>query len=592
MSRRRRLIEATLKPHGGHVEVHFTLNRIQHIVRRHADSGDTFLKVGDGELEHVREEDVRALLPIHAYSQKQLSSVSVRVEELNRFVTAPIRAHLDNFDRSISDVSGRLRENYATLQRFRDLQSNVARSVLLEKSLADQAANLRASLTGLSDEDRILLDQKPTVDQVRRAISQWDQDLGQSVDAVDSLVQQLGIQADGLSSVVGAPSSLGDGAEGVRTEIQSVLRELAATLTGAVTAARASMAEDHALAIQRHSVGVEISRLDAAYEDVKARSTAHETRLAELNDVESRRTAAGDLLNEQRRQLAGLGQPQELHSRLRSELIRLYGERSDCLDGQCREVTALSGGLLHAEMRRGHGLGDVEVKFRAVTAGSNVRGSRFEDFFRNIRTDSDPLTTWEAVLIELETLLLAGPDKQVQSEQTPNLTRLGIPEPDQKRIQQKLSTDGWLDLAMTPIADDPIFQYQTKEKEFIAFEQASAGQQATALLRVLLAQTGMPLIIDQPEEDLDSQVIEDVVTQLWKAKRGRQVIFASHNANLVVNGDAELVVVCDYRASGDQSGGRIKLEGAIDIPEVREEITHVMEGGEKAFRLRKEKYGY
>jgi type III restriction enzyme len=270
----------------------------------------------------------------------------------------------------------------------------------------------------------------------------------------------------------------------------------------------------------------------------------------------------------------------------------MYGDRSDCLEGQCQEVTKLSGGLLQAEMRRGHGLADVEVKFRAVTAGSNIRGSKFEDFFRNIRIDSYPLTTWEAVLTELETLLLAGVDNQVPSEQTPNLTRLGIPEADQRRIQRKLSTDGWLDLALTPIADEPIFQYESKEKQYIAFEQASAGQQATALLRVLLAQTGMPLIIDQPEEDLDSQVIEDVVTQLWKAKRGRQVIFASHNANLVVNGDAELVVVCDYRTSGDQSGGRIKLEGAIDVPEVRDAITHVMEGGEKAFKLRKNKYGF
>jgi type III restriction enzyme len=91
----------------------------------------------------------------------------------------------------------------------------------------------------------------------------------------------------------------------------------------------------------------------------------------------------------------------------------------------------------------------------------------------------------------------------------------------------------------------------------------------------------MPLIIDQPEEDLDSQVIQDVVAWLWQSKGRRQVIFASHNANLVVNGDAELVVTCDYRRTGDQSGGKIKLTGAIDVPEMRAEITHVMEGGEK-----------
>jgi type III restriction enzyme len=87
----------------------------------------------------------------------------------------------------------------------------------------------------------------------------------------------------------------------------------------------------------------------------------------------------------------------------------------------------------------------------------------------------------------------------------------------------------------------------------------------------LLNQPGAPLVIDQPE--------------IWAAKERRQLIFASHNANLVVNGDAELVVCCDYRDAGDHSAGVIKLEGAIDIPGVRDEITMVMEGGEKAFRF-------
>jgi type III restriction enzyme len=59
-----------------------------------------------------------------------------------------------------------------------------------------------------------------------------------------------------------------------------------------------------------------------------------------------------------------------------------------------------------------------------------------------------------------------------------------------------------------------------------------------------------------------------------------------------VNGDAELVIVCGYRNANDQSSGTIKAEGAIDIDSIRSEITHVMEGGEKAFRLRKEKYGF
>jgi chromosome segregation protein len=83
-----------------------------------------------------------------------------------------------------------------------------------------------------------------------------------------------------------------------------------------------------------------------------------------------------------------------------------------------------------------------------------------------------------------------------------------------------------------------------------------------------------------------------VTEQVWRAKGKRQLLFSSHNANLVVNGDAELVVCCDYRVAGEQSSGQIKRLGAIDIPEIRNEITAIMEGGEEAFKLRRDKYGF
>lgn len=87
-------------------------------------------------------------------------------------------------------------------------------------------------------------------------------------------------------------------------------------------------------------------------------------------------------------------------------------------------------------------------------------------------------------------------------------------------------------------------------------------------------------------------MVSEIAELIWRAKKKRQLIFASHNANIVVNGDAELVICCDYRASGDQTKGGVKREGAIDINDIRTEITKVMEGGEKAFKLRKEKYGF
>ena len=123
----------------------------------------------------------------------------------------------------------------------------------------------------------------------------------------------------------------------------------------------------------------------------------------------------------------------------------------------------------------------------------------------------------------------------------------------------------------------------------ISFEKASEGQRAAALLFMLLEQPGGPLIIDQPEGDLDNKIIADLTDKLHTAKQNRQLIFASHNANIVVNGSSELVGYLDVKDSGER---QFECAGAIDKPEICKVITSTMEGGEKAFRDRQDKYGY
>lgn len=590
--RRRNLIAATLTPVGGQVEVYFSINAIPHVVRRNAATNELFLKVGAEDFVVAREADIRALLPVHAYSQKQLSSVALRVDELTRFVTAPIKSMLDDLDEKITEVSGRLRENYGTLQRLRDLDVNISRSTLSEKSLAEQAANLRASLSGLSDGDRMVLNRKPSVDRTREIVGDWRRDQEQLTRSGQTYLEQVNQAIDALALSEDVPAELRDLTDAARTRNVQVLTELRVAVTAAVAGLEQAQVSGSSQDDATSSLNRAIGDFDTRYDEVKRRSSAHETKLSELAQIEERRKAAAEMSQRQQRERKGLGDPQGAHADLRDQLMGLYGQRATCMAHECDRLTSLSGGLLRATMSRGKGLDGVEQRFRSLIQGSGVRSARVDQLFSELRKETDPIGTWEEVLRELEKLLLLGEDGDHTSEATPNLTRLGLPVADQARMRGRITPDGWLDLALTPVSDEPVFDYQTKEHEFIAFSSASAGQQATALMRILLSQTGMPLIIDQPEEDLDSQVIQDVVEQIWLAKQGRQLLFASHNANLVVNGDAELVIACGYRKAGDQSGGHVKLEGAIDIPTVREEITQVMEGGEKAFKLRKEKYGF
>ena len=99
-------------------------------------------------------------------------------------------------------------------------------------------------------------------------------------------------------------------------------------------------------------------------------------------------------------------------------------------------------------------------------------------------------------------------------------------------------------------------------------------------------------MIDQPEDDLDNRfVYDDVVQRLRSAKRRRQLVVATHNANIPVLGDAEQIIVLEA-VSADPPRGQVSAHGPMDDAGVRSAAEQILEGGEQAFRKRREKYGW
>ena len=117
----------------------------------------------------------------------------------------------------------------------------------------------------------------------------------------------------------------------------------------------------------------------------------------------------------------------------------------------------------------------------------------------------------------------------------------------------------------------------------------SLGQRCTTLLSLIMIESELPLIIDTPEEGLDNIfVFDSVVKNLRTIKERRQLILATHNANIPVSGDSELIICLD---SNGQKGW-ISCRGSIDEEEMKERVQQVLEGGKEAFIIRKDKYGY
>lgn len=129
------------------------------------------------------------------------------------------------------------------------------------------------------------------------------------------------------------------------------------------------------------------------------------------------------------------------------------------------------------------------------------------------------------------------------------------------------------------------------EFDGVAIERLSPGTRGIVLLLVYLAldaQDDRPLIVDQPEENLDPQSIYDeLVTEFQRAKKRRQVIIVTHNANLVVNTDADQVIVA--RCGSHEPGQLPQMSyqaGGLEEPEIREAVCAILEGGKHAFKER------
>lgn len=136
------------------------------------------------------------------------------------------------------------------------------------------------------------------------------------------------------------------------------------------------------------------------------------------------------------------------------------------------------------------------------------------------------------------------------------------------------------------VADDGLEITMVIRGEPRPLGQLSKGQMATALLPLILRDAGYPLIVDQPEDDLDNAfVFHNLIERIKSLSARRQLIFVTHNANIPVLGDAAQVLVMEMegprRALPCRSG---------NVEEMKTDIIRILEGGKEAFKTRHQRY--
>ncbi|MCI5057857.1 MAG: AAA family ATPase [Flavobacteriales bacterium] len=190
-NRRDTLIRKTLTAVEGEVRITMVKNDVRHIVKRNSANREILLKIGDGEFQKVSEEDIRKVLPIQSYSQKQLSDVGVKTEELKRFIEQPIKSSLERTSYNLDETNLKLKNAYNQLVRKKKVQNEIANFNIEGSSIKGQVKGIRESLKGISEADQKTINKKSKFELEKTIIENTESELSLFESKADELLELL-----------------------------------------------------------------------------------------------------------------------------------------------------------------------------------------------------------------------------------------------------------------------------------------------------------------------------------------------------------------------------------------------------------------
>jgi DNA repair exonuclease SbcCD ATPase subunit len=512
--------------------------------------------------------DRGTFLPLDAYSSLEIEGIADEalghkrrglLDELRNEQMRTVHMSLAESSRALETNADRIRTARRTID---DLTEQI-----------EELGDVRARLNALAPSDR---ESAEDFVQLSRQ-QQFDQRESAKLDAADRDLK-----------------ALGDTLERIRSQAQHVF---AARLTeeqsaNAETLRRCDKVLSALMAPVEKNISAIQTRIREAQNAVaQARQDVGETHTSHAGDL-ARLTAQNQAASEQARMRTSLEQQVARLEALEQQRVEAHAELNTLLQARkslkadhilMRDQVSVIRDEVASELQ--HEAGE-RVRIRVLRNADHMayqemlldglKGAR-------VRNQNELLTT----LLQLRPEQLAQIIQSNDLEFFEEMTHFGS-ERSRKILDAFRESLDPLALEITAIEDRIAIELNVSTAGPPHFKDASdlsRGQKCTALLPILLARRDNPLIIDQPEDNLDNHFIfETVVNAVQRMKKRRQMIFITHNANIPVLAEAELVLVM----SSDGRVGAIEKSGTVD--QCREQIIELLEGGREAFELRSRRY--
>lgn len=465
---------------------------------------------------------------------------------------------------------------------------------ILARLDASESSGIAERAAQLADTDRELGRTARRLNELDEGLAEAQQALGHSKEAADRLQDFASAGVGDLNRASGAAAAwsshaaaIGEAtarAEGLATSIESLESP---PVDGDATALNEQLEGQWERAIG-HAKSL-ASELGEAKGTVEAISTQQGQNRDELRQRVDR------VLADQGIDASSISELQALNSR--AALRDSYQANLDSLQAEFDQLHV----LFEKSLRERQQL--VQEQREAFDRVSQSIGRQFEGRIAARRIDSGRSESLGQFLTDLaqrgitrwwnecEDSRRPSPSELLSLLASDRLAEIGLSKAVQQTLQEQMTPSKRRELAALRCPDRYLLEFRPDgDGDYRPLDELSGGQRVNILLSLLLeAADERPLVIDQPEDELDNRFLfETLLPTLGRLKGRRQVILATHNANIVVNGDADQVV--QLEASADR--GFVAASGAIEDASVRDAIVRTVDGGDEAFRLRRLKYGF
>jgi AAA domain, putative AbiEii toxin, Type IV TA system/AAA domain len=601
--REEQLIEDTLE--GGYVEVDIEREGVRETWHRDLSHNSIAITQHDGSNLEVTLSDARRRFRGRAFFQKQLSTTTRDADSATDQITGIAAAEaldrrreidqgIDNAQRAVTTALQQLVTHWQVKLERAQAQARVA-----DLKTRIEAITRRLAEEGVSPEHVQMIADAPRYARGRSYLGQVN------IRTNAERARLEGIRGNLLAIPMEQFADIG-----TFPELAELSEQVDATRDRILSRIDAALDELGPLMTAYGKANEQFGVRDAEFSTAHKAAVEHQTSHRSLLDENNRLTAELAAAQEQESELSTkeitTAEAMQQFEQARAKLKELLDERYRVLDMAADQVADKSSALLKARPKHDPAPAEYIRALCGLMEGSYVQDAESKcSVWVTDALAADQEGAWtgicDAILVAYEAKIAAGQPPEAPEpivEMMKGFLFDGEPVTDRQvaRIYQNLN-DATVGAVLSAVPNDYIVMTYVDEGRNIEFAKASPGQQASALLELLLRQSAGTLIIDQPEDDLDNRIIMRIVQLIRTSKNRRQLIFATHNPNIVVNGDADKIIALksgEAPASTTDDPPRIQLldDGAIETASIRETITHIMEGGKEAFDLRSRKYRF